>query len=159
MEPEENLMQGNFLLYIPRTTCNSVLSSQILPSSNSILRHPTAPPAPCFGQWEHKLAFKSCQGISSTPNCSASLWFSIMVLMGPPGMSLASQSIHPIFWQGSLHASQQHFPFLFSSLLDECNNQNKSWLFSSLSKSCPPGPQPRLTHTYINPTQSVMGLT
>ena len=83
---------GKLLWYIPRTTCTSVLSSQILPFSKSILSHPTTPPSPtpCFSQWKHKLAFKSFQGISSTPKCSASLWFSIMVLMGPLGVCLAS---------------------------------------------------------------------
>ena len=77
----------------PATPSSAAKSSHSLIPSLDIppLPPPLTPtPTPCFSQWKHKLAFKSFQGISSTPNCSASLWFSIMVLMGPPGMSLAS---------------------------------------------------------------------
>ena len=73
----------------PATLSSAATSSHSLIPSLDIppLSHPTPF---CFSQWKHKLAFKSFQGISSTPKCSASLWFSIMMLMGPLRMSLAS---------------------------------------------------------------------
>lgn len=86
------------------------------------------------------------------------LWFSVMVLIGLGGISLARWNIRQIYWQSSLHTSQGHFSFLISLLLDKCNSQNRIWILFPLCWYCPLGPRPRPTHTYISLSQNVMGL-
>lgn len=110
-------------------------SSSAAKSSHSLVPSSNVPPMP------QTVETQSC-------SCLVSLWCSIVVLMGPRGMSLASESIHPIFLAGFSPHQPRRFSF-FSSLLGECNNQNRSCLFSPLSKSCPLGPTPRRLHTVL----------